>query len=232
MERCLKYEFCVQKLWGKNDNRVKHSYKRKEGMCKMQDSVRSRARRNTKQHTLQDNSENKITNMEEKKVIQNYEMKKVAIKDIKLDSANPNKMSEEQITSLRYSLNKFGQLKPIIIDQTNTICDGEQQYKACLSEGIEEIQVIQVECTPVQRRLIRQTMNKLHGEHEPTLDLEEYNALLQEGQLKELGLLLAKPEQELKDFMTQIENPASFSEKEFDETISTEIECPKCGYKW
>lgn len=47
-------------------------------------------------------------------MIESFETKKIKVADIKLDPANPNKMNAEQLEALRYSLKKFGQLKPVI----------------------------------------------------------------------------------------------------------------------
>ena len=150
--------------------------------------------------------------------IQQYAVKKVKVSDIALDKANPNKMSDEQLEALRYSLKKFGQLKPIIIDQTMTVCDGEHQLRAYLAENVEDVQVIQVECTPAERRLIRQTMNKLHGLHQKDLDIEEFKALVEENQLGELSQLLAKDETELLKLM---EGEDEFDPNKTDDQMDT-----------
>jgi len=152
-------------------------------------------------------------------MIEQYQLKKIKISEINLDKDNPNKMTDEQLASLRYSLKKFGQLKPPVIDQTLTVCDGEHQVRAYMAEGVEEIQCLQVNCTPTQRRLIRQSMNKLHGTHDLTLDAEEYKALLENNELTELSRLLATPEQELKQLIAEIDaqnNPLLDKEEDFD----------------
>lgn len=136
-------------------------------------------------------------------MILKHELKTVKISDIKLDPANPNKMSDQQLEALRYSLKKFGQLKPPVIDQTLTVCDGEHQIRAYMAENVEEIQVFQVECTPAQRRLIRQTMNKLHGIHDPSLDVEEFLSIKQDNELAELSKLLAIEEADFEKMMIQ-----------------------------
>jgi hypothetical protein len=136
-------------------------------------------------------------------MIKNYEIKKIKVLDIKFDPENPNSMTKEQLNALCASLKKFGQLKPPIIDQTNTICDGEQQVRAHLAEGIEEIQVIQISCSPEERRLIRQTTNKLHGTHDPIKDLKEYQELQSKGMLSQLAGLLARREEDFSSLLQQ-----------------------------
>lgn len=138
-------------------------------------------------------------------MIKNYQMKSVKVKDIKFDFANPNSMTEAQLDALRFSIKKFGQLKPPVIDQTMTVCDGEHGVKAYIAEGMEDITVIQVECTPDERRLIRQTMNKLHGTHDHVKDLAEYDALVKAGLLTELGSLLARDEKDFQKLLEQQE---------------------------
>lgn len=147
------------------------------------------------------------------------EFKTVKVLDIVFDPSNPNKMSDGQLNALRYSLKKFGQLKPPVIDQTMTVCDGEHQIRAYMAEGLGTIQVIQVECTPAQRRLIRQTMNKLHGSHDLQLDAEEYKSILEEQNFTELSQLLAIEEAELMKLVNEadeLNNPFRDKEENFD----------------
>jgi len=39
-------------------------------------------------------------------------------------------------------------------------------------------------------------------------------------------------EQEIEDLMTEFHIEEEINEKEVDENMETENECPKCGYKW
>jgi len=144
------------------------------------------------------------------------ELKTVKISEIKFDSNNPNKMTAEQLESLRYSIKKFGQLKPPIIDQTMTVCDGEHQIRAYMAEGIKEIRIIQVHCTPAQRRLIRQTMNKLSGKHDEAIDYEELKALLDDGGLEELSKLLAEDMSDIYHLLEQKHEPLNVEEDDFN----------------
>lgn len=164
-------------------------------------------------------------------MIKTYQIKKIPIKDIQFDLANPNKMSDEQIQALRYSLKKFGQLKPPVVDQDFIVCDGEHQLRAYMLEGIEEIEVIQIECTPMQRKLIRQTMNKLRGVHDPDMDSEELKLLLDNNSLDELSKLLAVNENELKELINKFIPTEKPDKMEMDQT-SKFVKCPECGYEF
>jgi len=156
--------------------------------------------------------------MTELKIVQ-HSLKNVFVKDIKFDQNNPNKMSEAQLEALRYSLRKFGQLKPPIIDQDNVVCDGEHQVRAYQAEGVQEIQAFQVVCSPAHRRLIRQAMNKLSGTHDEQLDADEYKALLASQDFGELSKLLATSEQDLMLLINEVDAQNNFlrdKEENFD----------------
>jgi len=154
------------------------------------------------------------------KMIKKYSIKNINLNSVKLDKSNPNKMSEQKLKSLRYALQKFGCLQPIIVDDQFNMVDGEHRWRAYQMEGELEIPAIIVpNCTPVMARLIRQTMNKLHGEHDDNLDALEYQKLMDDGQLGELSLLLSESENEFKLLIQEVEaanNPLAEKEEDFD----------------
>ena len=54
---------------------------------------------------------------------------KKKVSEILLDPDNPNVMTEDEMQRLRNSMEKYGFLFPIIIDQKNQIVDGEHRYR-------------------------------------------------------------------------------------------------------
>src|SRR5919112_5618663 len=106
----------------------------------------------------------------------NIVLTNVKLKDIKIDSNNPNVMTKEQMNGLKESMEKWGYLSPIIIDQNKKIIDGEHRFEVLLESynGETKIDVIKVIAPDEQeRRLIRQTMNKLRGQHDLIRDIRE-----------------------------------------------------------
>lgn len=124
---------------------------------------------------------------------------KLKISDLIIDDTNPNKMTLDQMKGLRESMKRFGYLTPIIVDQDNKIADGEHRVLIYKEFGINEIPAYRVEFQDdVERRLLRQAMNKLRGEHDPIMDAEEIQILRAANLLPDLAELIAQDENILK----------------------------------
>jgi hypothetical protein len=101
------------------------------------------------------------------------------VTDIKTDDDNPNEMTPQQLDGLRESMKRFGYIYPIVVDQNNVICDGYHRYLIYKEFGHDMIPAIRITVKDVnERRLIRQTMNKIKGEHNPLKDIEELEILI------------------------------------------------------
>jgi ParB-like chromosome segregation protein Spo0J len=109
------------------------------------------------------------------------QLEAVKIADLKFDKDNPNIMTEDQMNGLQESMQKYGYLAPIIIDQHNKIIDGEHRLKIFkeVNKNHKVILAIRVEVySDVDRRLIRQAMNKLKGQHDPEKDIRELGIIM------------------------------------------------------
>src|SRR5713226_5242717 len=109
------------------------------------------------------------------------------------DPDNPNVMSEEQVEGLRESFRQFGYLVPVIADaKTKKVADGEHRLVVYEEFGRKEIPVVFVDFKDdAERRLLRQTMNKLRGGHDLLRDAAELKVLYDAGRLDDLTHLLA-----------------------------------------
>jgi len=114
----------------------------------------------------------------------------IPVNDIKLDPKNPNVMTKEQEEGLKYSFAKWGFLQPCVVDQNNLLCDGEHRLAIFKENGWKKIPcyIIKFE-NDGERRLLRQVLNKLHGQHDPLLDIEE------------LEIIMKSHEEDLKDLL-------------------------------
>jgi len=168
----------------------------------------------------------------------------IDINKIKTDPTNPNEMSDEQMDALRHSMRKFGYLEPVIIDQNYLIADGEHRVIVYREFGQSKIPAYKVNLTDIERRLLRQTKNKMRGLHNFEKDTEELIKILKSDNLDELAILLAKDAQEMKDWLdSAIAEQHKLESKlqgELDEDpnlvikdpLETKNQCPKCGYAW
>ncbi|MEK7163916.1 MAG: ParB/RepB/Spo0J family partition protein, partial [Patescibacteria group bacterium] len=54
----------------------------------------------------------------------------IDLKKIKIDDTNPNRMTDEKKEALKKSIEKFGELQPVIVDKHFKLIDGEHRYHA------------------------------------------------------------------------------------------------------
>jgi site-specific DNA-methyltransferase (adenine-specific) len=156
--------------------------------------------------------------MQSIKKIQEYKVTNISINDLVFDESNPNKLTEQQEEALKKTMEKFGYLVPIIINERNEIGDGEHRAKLYRDMGITEIPayVVPQINDDIQRRLLRQTMNKLHGEHEIKLDSSELLLIFQNNKLNELSELIAQPREGLENILTKHQGIQFQHEDNFD----------------
>ena len=107
-------------------------------------------------------------------------LQEIAVDSLVFDPDNPNKMTQQEMQGLKESMQRFGYLTPIIIDQNNKIADGEHRALIYKQMGFSTIPGYQVILNnDLDRRLLRQIMNKLKGRHDPLMDIAELELLIQ-----------------------------------------------------
>lgn len=108
----------------------------------------------------------------------------VPIHHIKPDPNNPNKMTDAQTKALKYSMEKFDDVMPIVIDsKTMIVADGHHRLAVYKAQGVEEIPVIKKEFkNDAERILFGQTMNKLRGQHDKAMDIDVVYSLVHDNE--------------------------------------------------
>jgi len=144
----------------------------------------------------------------------------VKTSELKTDGENPNRMSKEQLERLTTSIKKWGFIVPIITNKELLIADGEQRYTAAKALGMSEVSVIRLPVADVDRRLLRQVLNKLKGKHEKELDQLEYERIIQAGKQEDLKYLLMLSDEKLSNFLDKDEESVTF-----DESFEVVVEC-------
>lgn len=69
------------------------------------------------------------------------ETRTLALSEIKPYFKNPRRIPEEAIEAVRQSIQDYGYVQPIVVDQENVIVVGHTRYKALQRLGVTEIQV-------------------------------------------------------------------------------------------
>ena len=135
-----------------------------------------------------------VTKMNEKKTtLKVPEAYLPLLEDVRLlksDENNPNKMTVKQQKEVWRSLKKYGWTYPIITNRDGVFADGEQRANVCLGNGEFYAPVLRLPVGDVDRRMLRQILNKLKGKHNKELDVAEYLRIIERGEKDDLKALL------------------------------------------
>jgi len=156
----------------------------------------------------------------------------VDINKLKTDGENPNSMTDKEKAALKKNIEKFGWNMPIITNMNYLIADGEQKLIVAKEMNLPKVPVLRKELTDNQRRILRQSMNKLRGSHNEELDAEEFKKILAESNLEDLTLLTAISEQEILNAINKTDQESKdILDKEMDVSVERTIDCPHCKGK-
>jgi len=147
------------------------------------------------------------------------------IKDIHINPKNPRYIKDDRFQLLVKNIKEFPKmmkLRPIIIDDTGMILGGNMRYLALKELDYKEIPegwvVKASELSEEEKEKFKILDNVPFGNWDFDILANEWDL----GKLQDWGVELPEI-----DNMDQ-----EIKEKEVDENIETENECPKCGYKW
>jgi hypothetical protein len=115
------------------------------------------------------------------------------LEDIRLltaDQNNPNRTTVKQQEQIWRSLQKYGWAYPIVTNKDGVYADGEQRAEVCKQHGEFYAPVLRLPVNDIDRRMLRQILNKLKGKHNKELDNAEYIRILQAGEKEDLKALL------------------------------------------
>ena len=139
------------------------------------------------------------------------------LEDLRLlqsDQQNPNRTTIRQQEQIWSSLQKYGWAYPIVTNKNGVYLDGEQRGLVCLQHGEFFAPVLRLPVSDVDRRMLRQILNKLRGKHTKELDVAEYIRIAEQGEKDCLNTLLAsvgeKLPQELLESEFSVSIPATY----------------------
>ncbi len=144
---------------------------------------------------------------------------------LKVDGKNPNVMTEKQHKQLAASIKKWGFIVPVITNNEYLIADGEQRFIVAKDLGMKQVRVIKLPVREVDRRLLRQVLNKLKGEHDKLLDAEEFQAIIDDGEKEQLQSLLDLSDDKLLGYLNKLEGNEKLEEANYLKTYEVVVEC-------
>jgi DNA modification methylase len=129
----------------------------------------------------------------------------VAVDELHTDGDNPNEMTDEQFGLLCDRMAENGWLGgPVVTDTDGLIADGEHRWRAAQEIGLSDVPVKQYAIDDATRRLWRQELNKIHGEHDAKRDALEYDTLLSEGFTEEVETLTDAAGEDLDELLAEL----------------------------
>lgn len=88
------------------------------------------------------------------------EISDIKLSDIKPAPYNPREISNEALSGLRHSLEKFGYVDLMVVNKRNMrVISGHQRYKILQAEGVETVTAILVDVDEVQEQAMNVTLN-------------------------------------------------------------------------
>jgi DNA modification methylase len=130
--------------------------------------------------------------------------------ELDVDGDNPNEQPDSMFGKLVANMREKGWLGgPIITDTDGLIADGEHRWRAAQELDLEAVPVKQFDIDDATRRLWRQELNKISGEHDPTRDALEYDYLLNNGKADDVQDLVDATGEDLDDILAEIREEPS-----------------------
>ena len=151
-----------------------------------------------------------------------WNVKKVKVKDLIENPKNPRQLTEKGLKDLENSIKKFGVAEPLVCNTYLMICGGHGRKKI-----LERLNILEVDCYLPEKKLTQKQFDELGIRLNKNIaGTFDFDILANEFEVDELI------EWGFEEFELGVENNLKNNEKEIDESIETDKECPKCGYKW
>jgi ParB-like chromosome segregation protein Spo0J len=130
----------------------------------------------------------------------------VAPESLSVDGDNPNSMEDDVFDLLVSRIEQRGWVgNAIIVDEDGVIADGEHRWRAALELGLTEVPVKRYDLSDEERRLLRQELNKIEGEHDRERDAAEYDALLSAGFVEDIESLTSAKNEDLEGMLNEMQ---------------------------
>lgn len=143
---------------------------------------------------------------------ENLKIEYVAIGELKANTKNPRKWSEEQKEQLKESIKRFGNVDPIIVnaheERKNIVVGGHFRLEACKELGYKNMPVVFVNLTPEKEAELNLRLNRNQGEFNLDM-LAEYDSSI----LLDIGFT----SEDIDDIFPAVKNEGQFDiEEELD----------------
>lgn len=134
------------------------------------------------------------------------ERETVAPGELSTDGDNPNTMSDQQYTALKENIREFGFIVPVVVDENYLVADGEHRLRAARELDLDALPVVRLDISDPDRRVLRQVMNKLAGDHDIHDDAEEFQRILDGYDKPDVANLLGRSERGIDGVLSMLDD--------------------------
>ena len=140
------------------------------------------------------------------------EIKKAPVKDLVSPEWNPRQITDEELEKLKTSLEEFGYIEPIIInDVNNHVVGGNQRLRALIALGYDEVDVVYVHLEDINKeKACNVALNKISGDW----DEDKLRVVLEDIELSPIDIKLTGFD-ELELTELEVKEPITVHEDDF-----------------
>ena len=140
------------------------------------------------------------------------QIKKAPVKDLVSPEWNPRQITDEELEKLKTSLEEFGYIEPIIInDVNNHVVGGNQRLRALIALGYDEVDCVYVHLEDINKeKACNVALNKISGDW----DTDKLKIVLEDIELSPLDIKLTGFD-ELELTELEVKEPISVHEDDF-----------------
>lgn len=156
----------------------------------------------------------------------------VPIDSLHFDPANVRKHDAKNIDAIKASIARFGQQKPIVIDADGVVRAGNGTLSAMRALSFKEIKVVRTPLRGSEATAYAIADNRTAELAEWDDDALKQTLAALQIEDEDLALATGFDESEIEKLLNPLGDKELAEFPEVDETIQTDSQCPKCGYRW
>ena len=140
------------------------------------------------------------------------QIKKAPVKDLVSPEWNPRQITTEELEKLKTSLEEFGYIEPIIVnDVNNHVVGGNQRLRALIALGYDEVDCVYVHITDINKeKACNVALNKISGDW----DEDKLRTVLEDIELSPIDIKLTGFD-ELELTELEVKEPITVHEDDF-----------------
>ena len=149
------------------------------------------------------------------------QIKKAPVKDLVSPEWNPRQITDEELEKLKTSLEEFGYIEPIIVnDVNNHVVGGNQRLRALIALGYDEVDCVYVHIEDINKeKACNVALNKISGDW----DEDKLRVVLEDIELSPIDIKLTGFE-ELELTELEVKEPITVHEDDFNFEDEEDIE--------